>query len=158
MVPIIKGIDHVVITVTNIFRSCRWYENMLGMKVETFISPSDPNKKRYALILNDQKINLHEIGMKVNPMAKCPQPGSVDLCFWTDQPVSSILKHWQQQIQKLKDDSNDELLKNIEGPLLLENNQHIVQRTGARGLLKSIYIYDPDGNLIEVSNRSTPSI
>ncbi|CAO3617202.1 unnamed protein product [Cunninghamella blakesleeana] len=121
------------------------------MKIECFTSPSDPNKKRYALIMNDQKINLHETGMKVNPMAKNPQAGGTDLCFWTDQPVSSILEHWQQIQQNMN--INDELLGNISGPLLLENNQYIVKRTGAHGPLTSIYIYDPDGNLIEVSNR-----
>lgn len=129
------------------------------MKVECFTSPSDPNKKRYALIMNDQKINLHETGMKVNPMAKNPQVGGTDLCFWTDQPVSSILEHWQQiqqQQQKNEKESNsDELLGSISGPLLLENNQYIVKRTGAHGPLTSIYIYDPDGNLIEISNRSS---
>ncbi|CAO3597279.1 unnamed protein product [Absidia cylindrospora] len=144
MKPVIKGLDHIVITVSNMRRSCNWYETMLGMKTQTFISPSDPSKTRVALLFGDQKINLHEKDMKVNPMAQHPLPGSTDLCFYTDQPVSHILKHWQDSIS----------VNEAGGPLVLENNQHIVQRTGAHGSLTSIYIYDPDGNLIEVANRS----
>ncbi|KAI8078783.1 glyoxalase domain-containing protein 5 [Halteromyces radiatus] len=145
MKPIIKGIDHVVINVSNMAKSCQWYETMLGMKAHIFTSPSDPSKKRYALHFGDQKINLHETGGdKVIPIAQHPQLGSTDLCLWTDQPVQSILEHWQQHHHQFSS----------EGPLVLENHLSVVKRTGATGELTSIYIYDLDGNLIEVANRT----
>jgi catechol 2,3-dioxygenase-like lactoylglutathione lyase family enzyme len=110
------------------------------MKAQTFTSPSDPTKTRVALVFGDQKINLHEKDMQVTPLAQHPRPGSTDLCLWTDQPVADyILPHW---------------LAMGGDPLKLENENYVVQRTGANGPLTSVYIYDPDGNLIEVANRS----
>lgn len=84
---------------------------------------------RVALVFGKQKINLHQIGKEFEPKAKNPAPGSADLCFLVDEPVAL-----------LQESLGDEV---VEGP---------VQRTGTQGPILSIYLRDPDGNLIELSN------
>ncbi|KAF7727040.1 hypothetical protein EC973_008087 [Apophysomyces ossiformis] len=106
---------------------------MLGMKVERFRSPAAPEIERFALTFGDQKINLHQQGAKVVPMATNPGCGTADFCLITDQPVEEFKKHWEANQQ-----------------IIVEED--VVKRTGARGPIHSIYTYDPDGHLIEVSN------
>ena len=122
----IESIDHIVLTVKEIDASCLFYERVLGMKVTSFAGG------RKALSFGSQKINLHQYGKEFEPKAAKPTPGSADLCFITRVPVSEVIKHL-----------NDNSVELIEGP---------VQRTGAAGLIMSVYFRDPDGNLIEVSN------
>lgn len=99
------------------------------MKVITF------GEGRKALRFGGQKINLHEAGKEFEPKAKTPMPGSADLCFITDVPVSDVMKHLE---------SYEVIVE--EGP---------VKRTGALGAITSSYIRDPDNNLIEISNYIT---
>ena len=122
----IVRLDHLVLTVANIEKSCQFYSSVLGMKEITF------GENRKALQFGNQKINLHEYGNELDPKAKNPSPGSSDLCFITGIRLVKVLKHITE---------ND--VEIIEGP---------VRRTGAVGVIESIYFYDPDGNLIEVSN------
>ena len=130
----VQSLDHIVLTVRSIEDTLDFYTNILGMKAETFSSPKAPNGKRHALVFGDQKINLHLSGHEFEPKADKVQPGSGDLCFLTDTNVDQLLL-------KLKG-------KNIE---VLEGGK-VVDRTGARGQLRSLYVRDPDGNLVEVSN------
>ena len=122
----IDSLDHLVLTVKNIETTCAFYAKTLGMEVITF------GAGRKALSFGVQKINLHEFGNEFEPKASRPTPGSADLCFITSVPLAEVVDH---------------LLfcgiPVIEGP---------VQRTGAIGPILSIYLYDPDMNLIEVSN------
>ncbi|KIL45084.1 VOC family protein [Jeotgalibacillus soli] len=122
----ISQLDHFVLTVKNISKTCDFYHRVLGMKVITF------GEGRKALQFGQQKINLHEAGREFEPKAKLPTSGSADLCFISDVDLSDVMSH-------LKD--NDVPVE--EGP---------VERTGALGPIKSVYIRDPDGNLIEISN------
>lgn len=122
----IDRLDHLVLTVSNIERTCEFYHRVLGMDIHTF------GDNRKALKFGSQKINLHEKGKEFEPKAKTPMPGSADLCFITDTPLHEVT----EQLERLK-------VKVEEGP---------VQRTGATGPLASVYIRDPDGNLIEISN------
>jgi catechol 2,3-dioxygenase-like lactoylglutathione lyase family enzyme len=121
----IKRIDHLVLTVRDIPATCDFYSRVLGMQVVTF-------GDRKALQFGRQKINLHERGKEFEPKALQPTPGSGDLCFITEGPLPQVVDHIRSCGIQI-----------IEGP---------VRRAGAVGPIESIYIRDPDGNLIEVSN------
>ena len=120
------GIDHIVLTVKSIKISIDFYCSILGMSEVTF------GKDRKALLCGSQKINLHEVGKEFEPKAFCPCPGSADICLITSTPLEEMLEKLHRQKIII-----------IEGP---------VERTGARGKIRSIYLRDPDQNLIEISN------
>jgi catechol 2,3-dioxygenase-like lactoylglutathione lyase family enzyme len=122
----IDRIDHLVLTVGNIEVTCDFYSRVLGMEVITF----GPGRK--ALRFGSQKINLHQAGQEFEPKALAPTPGSADLCLVTTVPLEQVIVHLGQCEVEI-----------IEGP---------VSRTGATGAIESVYIRDPDGNLIEISN------
>ena len=122
------GIDHIVMTVKSIEKTLEFYCNVIGMQEITF------GKGRKALICGQQKINLHEAGKEFEPKAARPTPGSIDLCILSETPLSTIQKELEKKGIVI-----------IEGP---------VQRTGAKGKILSLYIRDPDENLIEISNDS----
>ncbi len=120
-------LDHLVLTVASVDRSSAFYASALGMRVETFAGG------RKALRFGDQKINLHEVGNEFEPKAKTPTPGSGDLCFIAATPLDEAVTHLKR--------------------LGIAIEQGPVERTGATGRIRSVYVRDPDGNLIEVSNR-----
>ncbi len=122
----IDHLDHLVLTVADIDASCAFYAQVLGMRVVTF------GEGRKALAFGAQKINLHRHGHEFEPKARAPTPGSADLCFLTATPLAQVAEELQAAAVPIE-----------EGP---------VQRTGARGPILSLYIRDPDGNLIEVAN------
>ena len=124
-------IDHIVITVKDINKSISFYSNILEMELKEFFSLSD-NTTRKSLKFGNQKINLHEALNPFLPHAKHPSPGAVDICFISTKPISE----WIDRLKKNKINIED-------GP---------VQKTGANGPILSIYIRDPDENLIEISN------
>lgn len=125
----IERIDHVVLTVKNMEVSCRFYSQVLGLKVVHFA------QDRKGLAFGTQRINLHEAGKEFEPKALNPTPGSSDLCFITPLGIEEVLAH----LDKLG-------VPIIQGP---------VARTGATGTLQSVYIRDPDGNLIEIGTYKT---
>lgn len=122
----IERLDHLVLTVKNLSRTIDFYTGILGMELVTF------GANRKALSFGQQKINLHEVGSEFEPKAQEPRPGSADLCFITTVPVPELLEELRQRAIEI-----------VDGP---------IQRTGALGDITSIYIRDPDGNLIELSN------
>lgn len=130
----ISSLDHLVLTVKSIPATVDWYTRVLGMRHTAFSPPSSPSIVRHALAFGDQKINLHQSGQEFEPKAANVMPGSGDLCFLTKESVDEI-------IDRLRN-------ANVE---ILEGNC-VVERTGARGRLRSIYVRDPDENLIEISN------
>ncbi|WP_428542175.1 VOC family protein [Profundibacter sp.] len=127
----LSGLDHLVLTVADIDATVRFYCDVLGMEAQRF-TPVD-GTTRWALKFGVQKINLHQVGREFEPKAKRATAGSADLCFLSDMPVAD----WQAHL-------TDHGVEVIEGP---------VKRTGAQGPIRSVYLHDPDGNLIEVSNR-----
>jgi catechol 2,3-dioxygenase-like lactoylglutathione lyase family enzyme len=129
--PQIASLDHLVLTVFDLDATVAFYEAVLGMTSEVF-HPAD-GTRRIALMFGVQKINLHQARAEFEPKAKTPLPGSGDLCFLSQTPLVDWLEHFVAQ--------------NV--PVLLGP----VPRIGATGPLTSLYIRDPDGNLIEISNR-----
>jgi catechol 2,3-dioxygenase-like lactoylglutathione lyase family enzyme len=132
MRPRLQSLDHLVLTVADIPRSLGFYETVLGMVPERF-TPVD-GTTRWALMFGTHKINLHQAGAEFEPKADHPTTGSADLCFLTENPLSE----WQDHLER-------QGIEVIEGP---------VPRTGATGPLVSIYLRDPDGNLLEISNKT----
>ncbi|MBS8233268.1 MULTISPECIES: VOC family protein [Gammaproteobacteria] len=125
----ISRLDHIVLTVRSIEDTVRFYTEVLGMEQEIF------GTGRVALKFGAQKINLHESGKEFEPKANSPTPGSADVCFITDLPISEAY-----------DRVSEKSVCIIEG---------IVSRTGAVGPIQSFYFRDPDHNLIEVSSYAT---
>ncbi|KAE8551912.1 hypothetical protein EYB25_005803 [Talaromyces marneffei] len=131
----LSSLDHLVLTVKSIPTSISFYTQVLGMAHQSFTSPSDPTSTpRHALLFGSQKINLHQAGNEFEPKAVTALPGTADLCFLTEEDVGVVLG-------RLKE-------KGIE---VLEGGK-VVKRTGARSALRSVYVRDPDGNLIEIFN------
>lgn len=127
--PEVVSLDHLVLTVSDTSKTCSFYQKVLGMRVEKF-TPAD-GSERWALKFGDQKINLHQLGNEFDPKAHNPTAGSADLCFLTKAPLSEWQKHF----------ANSDI-DVVEGP---------VARTGATGAINSLYIRDPDFNLVEIS-------
>jgi catechol 2,3-dioxygenase-like lactoylglutathione lyase family enzyme len=121
----LEQIDHIVLTVANIHATTDFYTEVLGMDVATFDG-------RTALRFGDQKINLHQRGHEFSPRAAHPIPGSGDLCFITLTPLEEVVSYL--------------------GALKVHIEEGPVERTGAVGKLRSVYIRDPDQNLIEIAN------
>ena len=122
----IASLDHLVLTVRDTQATCEFYAQVLGMQVITF------GDNRRALKFGQQKINLHQAGQEFEPKADQPTPGSADLCFLTETPIAQVISDLQAQGISIE--------------------AGIVPRTGATGAIRSIYIRDPDGNLIELAN------
>ncbi|GMG82877.1 VOC family protein [Paralimibaculum aggregatum] len=122
----IQSLDHLVLTVADIDRTVAFYVTHLGMEEVRF------GGGRRALAFGTQKINLHAAGREFEPKAAHPLPGSGDLCFLTAEPVAAARARLLAAGVAVED-----------GP---------VPRTGAAGPLSSLYLRDPDGNLIELSN------
>ena len=133
MKPRVTALDHLVLTVADVAATVAFYVDVLGMEAEVF-RPAD-GTTRTALRFGDQKINLHPAEAPFEPMADTPMPGSADLCFLS----ATSLEDWQSHLA-------NKGVPVIEGP---------VRRTGATGPIRSLYLRDPDGNLIEVSQRLT---
>jgi catechol 2,3-dioxygenase-like lactoylglutathione lyase family enzyme len=122
---VIDHLDHLVLTVADIEATITFYGSALGMEVLTF-------GNRKALRFGEQKINLHQAGKEFEPKAARPTPGSGDLCFITKAPIDAVISH----------------LKALHHPIEVGP----VERDGAVGAIRSIYLRDPDFNLIEISN------
>jgi catechol 2,3-dioxygenase-like lactoylglutathione lyase family enzyme len=124
----ISGLDHLVLTVSDLDATLRFYRDGLGMRHETF------GAGRSALHFCDHKINLHLAGRELEPKAARPTPGSADLCLLTERPLAEVMAR----------------LAALGHPAFLGP----VERAGATGPLTSIYTRDPDGNLIEIARRA----
>jgi catechol 2,3-dioxygenase-like lactoylglutathione lyase family enzyme len=122
----IDHLDHLVLTVADLDATVDFYTSVLGMQAVTF------GEGRQALAFGNQKINLHQAGREFEPKAERPTPGSEDLCFIVATPLDEVIAQLQAHG-----------VTPIEGP---------VKRTGATGPIRSVYVRDPDQNLIELAN------
>lgn len=124
----IGSIDHIVLTTGNLERCLDFYTRVLGMRLERY------GKSRIALRFGDHKFNVHPPGFDAGIKARIPTPGSLDLCFIADRPLDEVIAHLGRERVPIE-----------EGP---------INRTGARFTIRSVYVRDPDGNLIEISERA----
>lgn len=122
----IEHLDHLVLTVADLDKTIDFYQRVMGFGVVTF------KGDRKALTFGQQKINLHLHGHEFEPKALLPAPGTADLCFISSTPLEQV----QSQLHRHGVDIE-------KGP---------VECTGAQGTILSVYVRDPDNNLIEISN------
>jgi catechol 2,3-dioxygenase-like lactoylglutathione lyase family enzyme len=124
----IDHIDHIVLTTRDKPACIRFYTDVLGMKLVTFRTATE---ERIAFRFGAQKINLHEWGREFEPRAHVAVPGSLDLCFIAALPLDEVVRKLQAARIPI-----------VEGP---------VKKTGAVGSIRSVYVRDPDLNLVEIS-------
>jgi catechol 2,3-dioxygenase-like lactoylglutathione lyase family enzyme len=122
---LIVGFDHFVLTVRDMPKSIAFYRDVLGMRLESFA------QGRVALRFGRHKINLHQAGAEIAPHAEHPLPGSADFCLITKEPLDVAAAHLKRAGISI-----------LEGP---------VRRTGALGPIHSLYVRDPDQNLVEIA-------
>ncbi|MEN4826480.1 VOC family protein [Pseudomonas sp. P39-UII1] len=121
----IDHLDHLVLTTVDVQACTDFYTRVMGMQLETF------GAGRLAFRYGNQKINVHVRGHEFEPKAHLPVPGALDLCFIASVSLEAVIAHLEQAQWPI-----------IEGP---------VERTGATGPILSVYVRDPDLNLIEIS-------
>jgi catechol 2,3-dioxygenase-like lactoylglutathione lyase family enzyme len=126
----IKQLDHLVLTTADEEACVDFYTRVLGMALETFIGGTPPVERK-AFKFGQQKINLHVKGREFEPKAHLPVPGALDLCFLAGVPLADVITRLERERWRI-----------IEGPVL---------RTGATQKIRSVYVRDPDLNLIEIS-------
>ncbi|MEK9721666.1 MAG: VOC family protein [Quisquiliibacterium sp.] len=126
----IDHLDHLVLTTARPQACIKFYTEVLGMELQTFQAASGTELRR-AFRFGNQKINLHVQGREFQPRAHLPVPGSQDLCFIASVPLQEVIARLEQHNWRI-----------LEGPSL---------RTGATGQIRSVYVRDPDLNLIEIS-------
>ena len=130
----IKSIDHIVLAAQDTDKTIQFYCGVLGMTLDRFTS-TDCSSERLALCFGCQKINLHQASSPYMPHAQNPISGAVDICFLSDTPIEEWIKILTQNSIPVE-----------EGP---------IAKKGATGRLCSIYVRNPDGNLIEISNLTS---
>ena len=126
----IDHLDHLVLTTAKEVECVDFYTRVLGMRLESFIGGTPPVERK-AFKFGNQKINLHIQGKEFEPKADLPTPGSLDLCFIADRPLEKVVERLRAEAWPI-----------IEGPVI---------RTGATQKINSVYVRDPDRNLIEIS-------
>ena len=126
----IDHLDHLVLTTAKEAECIDFYTRVLGMKLEAFIAGTPPVERK-AFKFGAQKINLHIKGKELEPKANTPTPGALDLCFLADRPLTEVIRQLEKEAWPI-----------IEGPIV---------RTGATAKINSVYVRDPDQNLIEIS-------
>lgn len=132
----IDHLDHLVLTTARREACIDFYTRVLGMQLETFVGGTPP-VERLAFRFGQQKINLHVQGREFEPKAHLPVPGALDLCFIASVPLAEVIARLQAADWPI-----------VEGPVL---------RTGATQKIRSVYVRDPDHNLIELSELTDPA-
>lgn len=129
MKQLIDRIDHIVLTVTDIEVTTQYYEKTFGFEREFFKGPE--GQPRYALRFGQLKINLQDRDTETPTKARVPTIGSGDFCLISSVPLDDFIEHLKKNHIPID-----------VGP---------VPRRGALGPIRSVYLRDPDGNLVEVA-------
>ena len=123
----VTGIDHIVLYATDIDRTCAFYGDLLGVAtVEEF------DGGRVALSFGTTKLNIHPAGEEYVPHAAEPTPGAADFCLLVDEPIETVERRIENAGVEI-----------VEGP---------IRKVGAHGPMRSVYVHDPDGNLVEFAH------
>jgi len=120
----VRRIDHLVLTVDDVDRSAAFYADALGGTIETF------DGGRRAVSFGAQKLNLHPADDPYEPRASVARPGTDDFCLVVDDLAAAR--------ERLREGG----VEVVHGP---------VEKVGARGPMESVYVRDPDGNLVEIA-------
>lgn len=128
----IDHLDHLVLITAHEAACVDFYTRVLGMRLDIFVGGTPPVERK-AFSFGQQKINLHLQGAEFEPKAQRPMPGALDLCFIASVPLLEVMARLQRENWPME-----------QGPVL---------RTGARHKIRSVYVRDPDGNLIEISEQ-----
>ena len=126
----IDHLDHLVLTTAKEAECIDFYTRVLGMQLESFIGGAPPVERK-AFRFGKQKINLHVKGREFEPKANIPTPGALDLCFFANRPLTEVISNLEKKAWPI-----------VDGPVI---------RTGATTKINSVYVRDPDQNLIEIS-------
>ena len=126
--PMLRSIDHIVITTADLERCLDFYTRVLGMSLERY------GEGRLAFTFGEHKLNVHPPGFDASIKAEVPTPGSLDLCFLADRPLDQVIAQLESCSIPIE-----------VGPVI---------RAGARFPIRSVYVRDPDGNLIEISEEA----
>ena len=129
----IDHLDHLVLTTSNETACVDFYTRVLGMTLESFVGGTPPVSRK-AFRFGQQKINLHIKSAEFEPKAHVPVPGALDLCFIASVPLQQVMERLEREHWPI-----------VEGPVL---------RTGATQKIRSVYVRDPDINLIEISEAA----
>ena len=122
---VIASIDHVVLTTRDEAQCIDFYTRVLGLQLERY------GDNRIALRFGQQKINVHQPGVGAGLKAQHPTPGSLDFCFIAAVPLDAVIEQLRACGVAI-----------IAGPS---------PRAGAHGPIRSIYVRDPDDNLVEIA-------
>jgi catechol 2,3-dioxygenase-like lactoylglutathione lyase family enzyme len=126
----INHLDHLVLTTAKEAECIDFYTRVLGMQLELFTGGTPPVERK-AFRFGNQKINLHIKGKEFEPKASIPTPGALDLCFIADRPLTEVISNLGKEAWPI-----------VDGPVV---------RTGATTKINSVYVRDPDQNLVEIS-------
>ena len=121
----VEGFDHIVLCVRDVAASCAIYQRVLGME------PREERAGKWSLHFGEHKISLQD-AVAAPSIAKNTVPGSGNFCVISEVPVAE----WHGHLER-------------EGVAIVDSGH----RAGAVGTIDSLYFKDPDGNLVEVSNR-----
>ena len=122
----LTGFDHIVLCVRDLEATIGFYRDLLGME------PREERPGKWSLHFGANKISLQDA--IANPdIARDTVPGTGNFCVLTDEPV-----------ERFAEVLRDRGIEITAGP---------GERDGATGRIFSVYFRDPDGNLVEVSNR-----
>ena len=122
----VQSLDHLVLCVADVAATCGFYERVLGMV------PREERPGKWSLHFGANKISLQD-AVSSPGIARDTVPGSGNFCVLTDTPMTTVLAHLAREGVAV-----------IDGP---------GERAGATGPILSVYFKDPDGNLVEISNR-----
>lgn len=130
--PLVRSVDHLVLTVADVDRTVEFYARALGLERVDF------GKGRVAVAWHGGKLNLHPAtGRPIRPRATAPTAGSADVCFLATRSLAEVVAHLEAAGVEIE-----------AGP---------VEREGGAGRLASVYVRDPDGNLVEISQVVGPA-